>query len=65
MSIPPGTNGGRTMRLRGKGLLTPTKARGDLLVALRIVLPDDPAGLAEIARKLADAQPYEPRKSMT
>ena len=65
MSIPPGTNGGRTLRLRGKGLLTPAKTRGDLLVALRIVLPDDPASLVDLAKKLAVTQPYEPRKAMT
>ncbi|MCX8255867.1 MAG: J domain-containing protein, partial [Beijerinckiaceae bacterium] len=65
MSIPPGTNGGRTLRLRGKGLLTPAKTRGDLLVALRIVLPDDSASLADLARKLAETQPYEPRKAMS
>ena len=64
MSIPAGTNGGRTLRLRGKGLLTAGKTRGDLLVALRIVLPDDPASLSDLAKKMADAQPYEPRKAM-
>ena len=64
MSIPAGTNGGRTLRLRGKGLLTPAKTRGDLLVALRIVLPDDAASLTDLARKIAETQPYEPRKSM-
>ena len=65
MSIPAGTNGGRTLRLRGKGLLTPAKTRGDLLVALRIVLPDDPASLTDLAKKMAEKQPYEPRKSMS
>ena len=65
MSIPAGTNGGRTLRLRGKGLLTPAKTRGDLLVALRIVLPDDAAtSLQEVARDLAETRPYDPRKSM-
>ena len=65
MSIPAGTNGGRTLRLRGKGLLTPAKTRGDLLVALRIVLPDDATtSLSDFARTLAETQPYDPRKSM-
>ena len=64
MSIPAGTNGGRSLRLRGKGLLTSAKTRGDLLVALRIVLPDDPASLTDVAKKLAESQPYEPRKTM-
>ncbi len=65
MGVPPNSNGGRTLRLRGKGLLTPAKTRGDLLVALRIVLPDNSGDLADLARKLAAEQPYEPRKSMS
>ena len=65
MGVPAGTNGGRTLRLRGKGLMTASKARGDLLVALRIVLPDDSKDeLARFAKQLADAHPYDPRKAM-
>ncbi len=65
MGVPPGSNGGRTLRLRGKGLPGVTGTRGDLLVALRIVLPDDAATeLAETARKMAEAHPYDPRKAL-
>jgi DnaJ-class molecular chaperone len=42
MRIPPWTNGGRTMRLKGKGLPRPGGGHGDLLVTLRIALPDPP-----------------------
>ena len=66
LKIPPGTDGSRTLRLRGKGLATPRGGRGDLLVALRIVLPDDAASsLGEVARTLAGTKPYDPRKAMT
>ncbi len=65
MGIPAGSNGGRTLRLRGKGLATSRTTRGDLLVALRIVLPDDPGtDLQAVARDLADKAPYDPRKSL-
>lgn len=66
LSIPAGSNGGRTLRLRGKGLGAAGGTRGDLLVTLRIVLPDDAAtSLADTARKMAETQPYDPRKSLT
>ena len=65
LGVPAGTNGGRTLRLRGKGLMTAAKTRGDLLVVLRIVLPDNAAKeLADVARKMAEAHPYDPRKTM-
>ena len=63
MGIPAGSNGGRTLRLRGKGLATSRTTRGDLLVALRIVLPDAAsAELETVARDLAEKAPYDPRK---
>ncbi len=64
MNIPAGTDGSRTLRLRGKGLATGRGTRGDLLVALRIVLPEDAAVvLAETARGIA-GKPYDPRKAL-
>ncbi len=63
MGIPAGSNGGRTLRLRGKGLTTSRTTRGDLLVALRIVLPEAAnTDLETVARTLADTAPYDPRK---
>ena len=41
LAVPPGSNGGRTLRLRGKGLPNPQGPAGDLLVTLRIVLPEE------------------------
>ncbi|WP_026381168.1 DnaJ C-terminal domain-containing protein [Afifella pfennigii] len=39
LTIPEHTNGGRVLRLKGKGLPS-EKGRGDLLVTLRIALPE-------------------------
>ena len=65
MGIPAGSNGGRTLRLRGKGLASSRNARGDLLVALRIVLPEAPsAEVTSAARHLAENAPYDPRKAL-
>ena len=41
-TIKPWTSSGRVLRLKGKGLTTRVGDRGDLLVTLRIVLPDEP-----------------------
>lgn len=62
LNIPANTSGGRTFRLRGKGL--PDKASaGDLLATVRIVLPDAAdSDLDELMRKMRDGNPYDPRK---
>ncbi|MBO0734395.1 MAG: DnaJ domain-containing protein [Methylocapsa sp.] len=65
LAIPPGSNGGRTLRLRGKGLPGAHGAAGDLLVSLKIVLPDeqDPE-LVNLMRKWEAQKPYNPRAGM-
>jgi DnaJ-class molecular chaperone len=62
LAIPANTSGGRTFRLRGKGL--PGKdGAGDLMATLRIVLPDRPdPKLDELMREWGEDQPYDPRK---
>src|SRR5262249_44714421 len=64
LAIPPGTNAGRTFRLKGKGL--PAKGgNGDLLACVRIMLPEGgDAELEELMRKWRDKKPYDPRKGM-
>ena len=43
LAVPPGSNGGRVLRLRGKGLpQTESKPAGDLYVTLKIMLPEEP-----------------------
>lgn len=65
LGIPAGSNGARVLRLRGKGLSDGKAGRGDLLVTLRIVLPDDAkSDLEAAARSLSENHPYDPRKAM-
>ncbi len=65
LAVPPGSNGGRTLRLRGKGLPTSQGSAGDLLVTLKIVLPDEPdPDLASLLRKWEAQKPYNPRREM-
>ena len=66
MTLPPGTNSGRTLRLRGKGLPAAGAAvAGDLLVTLRVTLPEKTdAEFEGLMRKWQSANPYDPRKDM-
>jgi DnaJ-class molecular chaperone len=40
LTVPPGSSGGRTLRLRGKGIALPGAGYGDQYVRLLLVLPD-------------------------
>ena len=64
MTLPPWSNSGRTLRLRGKGLPASGKlAAGDLLVTLRVTLPEKADGDLEVLmRKWHAEKPYDPRK---
>ncbi|HXL67421.1 MAG TPA: DnaJ C-terminal domain-containing protein, partial [Xanthobacteraceae bacterium] len=42
LKIPPWTTGGRTFRLKGKGLPKKGGGAGDLLVSVQVALPDKP-----------------------
>jgi DnaJ-class molecular chaperone len=65
LNIPAGSNGGRTLRLRGKGLPNTQGAAGDLLVTLRIVLPDErDAALTALMQEWQAHKPYDPRKDL-
>lgn len=66
LTIPPGTDGGQRLRLRGKGIPSPSGgAPGDLIVSVRIRVP---RGLDEEALEKLDAiaafDPPEPRKGL-
>ena len=63
VSIAPGSNGGRVLRLRGKGLPGGAdQAAGDLMATLRIVLPNEPdPDLTALMQKMRDRKPYQPR----
>ncbi len=67
MAIAPGSNSGKVLRLRGKGLpATGDAGQGDLLATLRIALP---AGadeeLSALMRRWRDQRPYNPRGGAT
>ena len=66
MNLPPHTNAGRTLRLRGKGLpAAGGQPAGDLLATVRIVLPDSlDAEFESLMRKQQAEAPYNPRKNL-
>ncbi len=66
LNLPPGSNSGRTLRLRGKGLpASGVQPAGDQLVTLRIMLPEqmDPE-LEALMRKWREQRTYTPRDAL-
>ncbi len=64
VTVPKGSSGGKTLRLRGLGLPGKSGARGDLLVKLQIDLPHDlPDDFVDMMKKWREDAPYQPRKS--
>ena len=63
LTVPPGTQGGRRLRLGGRGL--PGKVAGDQYVTLRIVTPpaDTPAA-RELYARMAEVMPFDPRATL-
>lgn len=47
LTIAPGTSSGRTLRLKGKGMTRKDGSRGDQLVTVEIMLPEDDADLRQ------------------
>ena len=66
LKIPKGSNGGKRMRLRGKGV--PAKGGGepgDQYVTLRVMLPENvDADLTQFIEKWGATHAYNPRKSL-
>ncbi|APG63269.1 molecular chaperone DnaJ [Sphingorhabdus lutea] len=54
LTIPKGTNGGTTMRIKGRGFTKKNGERGDQLVTLVIVVPKDDAELDKFVNGMAD-----------
>jgi DnaJ-class molecular chaperone len=66
MSVPAGSQGGRRLRLRGKGLPRQRGGRGDLYVKLKIVVPQKlSAEERELFEKLAATSAFRPRDLLT
>lgn len=66
MTIPPGSNTGDTLRLKGKGVVASGKhPAGDQLVTLRVVLPKKTdAKLSTFLEDWAKDHGYDPRQGM-
>jgi DnaJ-class molecular chaperone len=67
VTVPPGTDSGQKLRLRGKGIPNPTKGgtAGDLYVVIQIRVPKTLDADAEAAvDALAKAGPEHPRKEL-
>ena len=66
LSIPAGSNAGKSLRLKGRGLLDrKTKQRGDQYVKLKIVLPDNADDkLKEFLESWEAGKAYDPRAAM-
>jgi DnaJ-class molecular chaperone len=62
VTVPPNSSGGRTLRLKGKGLPRAGGGIGDMLVTIRVMLPEggDP-DLEALATKWRDAKRYSVR----
>ncbi len=62
LTVPPKSSGGRALRLKGKGLPRSGGGRGDLLVTLKIVLPEGgDADLEALMKKWRETRRYTAR----
>lgn len=62
LTVPPKTNSGATLRIKGRGFPSKSGERGDQLVTLMIHLPMDDAHLAEFVAKMDEAR--NPREAL-
>lgn len=64
MKIPPGSQNGKRLRLKGRGL--PGRSPGDQYVTLRIVTPPaDSEAARALYRRMRDELPMNPRENLT
>jgi DnaJ-class molecular chaperone len=54
LTVPPRTNSGAVLRIKGRGFTTKSGERGDQLVTLMIHLSSDPVELARLSGVLSD-----------
>jgi curved DNA-binding protein len=63
LRVPPGSEGGTKLRLRGLGLPKESGGRGDLYAAVRIQVPTTAsASERELWEQLAQVSPFKPRE---
>ena len=64
MRIPPRSQGGRTLRLRGKGPAKPDGGRGDEYVRIKILVPPNPTEKeVELMKQLAAESRFDARQA--
>ena len=56
LTVAPGSNSGRTLRLKGRGFTRADGSRGDQLATLQVDLPADDAALQEFAGRWRDGR---------
>lgn len=62
LKLPPGTQNGQRLRLRGKGMPNPRGAAGDLYVLISIVVPKEPSDRErELFAELQRVSTFRPR----
>lgn len=63
LKIPPGAQGGQTLRLKQRGL--PGKKPGDQYVILKIMIPQPTTDAArELYKQMAKEMPFDPREAL-
>lgn len=65
MKVPAGSNSGRTLRLKGRGVKT-SKATGDMLIVLDVVIPQNlnDKAKAAIEEFAAATEGEDPRQAL-
>ena len=61
LTVPPGSNTGAVLRLKGKGIAGPGGKTGDQLVTLKVVLPEGDAEFRKLVEKWGPRHAYDPR----
>ncbi len=65
VKVPPGTQSGQKLRLRGKGVKRPDGSRGDMYVEVKIVPPDiTDARVRDLLKKLQEIDRTNPREKL-
>jgi DnaJ-class molecular chaperone len=65
LTVPPGSNTGSVLRLRGRGVARPDGTRGDCIVTLKVVLPPKPdAALEQFLRGWEAGRRHDPRAGL-
>lgn len=61
LTVPAGSNTGSVLRLKGKGIAGANGTKGDQLVTLKVVLPDNDDELRKFVEKWGPRHGYDPR----